>query len=260
MPGRLNSKVAIVTGAASGQGAEVARLFVAEGARVAAFDINDTGLAALSDLGDSVLPVVCDLTDGAAVRGGVARVSETFGGVHVLYNNAGVSIRRPGAWDDSQDGPTADITEELFDRLISINLKSQFLTCKYAIPEMIASGGGSIVNVAALAGVFIGATNNAYCASKGGVVGLTLGLAWAYGSKGIRANALCPGLVDTPLVDHVIQNERFLESYLRSNPLGRVAQPAEIAAMGLFLASDEASYLTGAVIPVDGGFTRQNFG
>lgn len=258
MSNRLDGKVAIITGAASGQGLAATRLFVAEGAKVAAVDVNAAGLAALDDLGEDVLAIPCDLTQGSAVGDAVAQAAEHFGRIDVLYNNAGVSIRRPGPWDESQDGPAADITEDLFDKLIAINLKSQFFTCKYAIPFMLETGGGSIINVASVGGVLIGATNSAYCASKGGVMGLTLSLAWAYGPKGIRANAICPGLVDTPLVDHLMKDEAYMESYSQSNPLGRVGQPAEMAATGLFLASDDASYVNGTAITVDGGYVVRN--
>jgi NAD(P)-dependent dehydrogenase (short-subunit alcohol dehydrogenase family) len=196
---------------------------------------------------------VCDVSSSDSVSAAVASVVERLVTMNVLYNNAGVSIRRPGPWDESQDGPTADITEELFDKILSINLKSQFLTCKYAIPDMMESGGGSIINVASIGGVYVGARNNAYCASKGGILGLSLGLAFTYGPNGIRTNVLCPGLIDTPLSDHLVNNPDYLTTYNRSNPLRRVGQHMEVASMGLFLASDEASHLHGAVIPVDGG-------
>jgi NAD(P)-dependent dehydrogenase (short-subunit alcohol dehydrogenase family) len=254
MSGRLAGKVAIITGAASGQGREAARLFASEGAQVAGFDRNAEGLKALeADTDRKVYTVVCDLSSADSVRAAVGSVVERFASINVVYNNAGVAIRRPGPWDESQDGPTADITEELFDTVIGINLKSQFLTCKYAIPHLIEAGGGSIINVASIGGVFIGATNNAYCASKGGVLGLSLALAYTYGPKGIRTNVLCPGLIDTPLVDHLLSNQDYLSNYNRTNPLGRVGQPTDVVNVGLFLASDEASYLNGAVIPIDGG-------
>jgi NAD(P)-dependent dehydrogenase (short-subunit alcohol dehydrogenase family) len=254
MSGRLAGKIAIVTGAASGQGAAAARIFASEGAQVAAFDINAEGLEALAkDVGDAVMPVTCDLTNAEAVKAGVASAVDRFGPVTVLCNYAGVSIRRPGAWDETQDGPTADVTPELFDKLLSINLKSVYHTCKYTIPHMIEAGGGSIINVASVAGTFVGANNHAYCASKGGVMGLTLGLAFTYGPEGIRANAICPGLVATPLVDHLLANEQYMATFSSSVPLRRIAQPEETAAAALFLASDDSSYVNGSIIPVDGG-------
>ena len=254
MPGRLAGKIAIVTGAASGQGAAAARLFASEGARVAAFDINSEGLDALArELGDDAMTVTCDLTSAPAVKDAVASATEHFGPATVLCNYAGVSIRRPGPWDETQDGPTADVTPELFDKVLAINLKSVYHTCKYTIPHMIESGGGSIVNVASVGGTSVGAHNHAYSASKGGVMGLTLGLAYTYGPQGIRTNVMCPGLVATPLVDHILANEEYMSTFSKSVPLRRIAQPEETAALALFLASDESSYLNGAVIPIDGG-------
>jgi NAD(P)-dependent dehydrogenase (short-subunit alcohol dehydrogenase family) len=171
----------------------------------------------------------------------------------VLYNNAGVSIRRAGPWDESQDGAIGDITEELFDKVIGINLRGQFLMCKYAIPHMIGAGGGSIINVASVGGVFVGVANGAYCVSKGGILGLTRTLAFTYGPSNIRTNILCPGFIETPMIDRYMQEPGFASKHLEANPLGRVGQPSEIAKVGLFLASDDSSYMNGAVIPVDGG-------
>ena len=254
MSDRLTGKVAVVTGAASGQGAETARLFASEGAQVAAFDVNEETLEQFAnDSGDEIMTVVCDVSDSASVRAGIAGVVERFGPVNVLYNNAGVSLRRAGPWDESQDGPVADITEELFDKVIAINLKGQFLMCKHTIPGMIGAGGGSIVNVASVGGVFVGAANNAYCVSKGGVLGLTRALAFTYGPDNIRTNILCPGFIETPMIGRYMSEPEFVSKHLEANPLGRVGQPSEIARVGLFLASDESSYMNGAVIPVDGG-------
>src|SRR4051812_5429896 len=143
MSGRLTGKIAIVTGAASGQGRAAARLFTAEGAQVAAVDLNAEGLEDLADeLGDAVMPVPCDLSRPEPVESAIARVAERFGTVNVLCNYAGVSIRRPGPWDETQDGPTADVTPDLFEKVLSINLKSVYHTCKYTIPHMIEAGGG----------------------------------------------------------------------------------------------------------------------
>lgn len=254
MDGRLEGKVVIVTGAASGQGAESARLFAHHGAHVAAFDVDTDGLAALGDeAGAGMLTVECDVSDSAAVRAGIDQVVAHFGPVTVLYNNAGVSLRRTGPWDESQDGAIADITEEVFDRVIAINLKSQFLMCKYTIPHMLATGAGSIVNVASVGGVFVGTGVNAYCVSKGGILGLSRALASTYGPQNIRTNLLCPGFIETPMIDRYLEQPDFVAAHLAANPLGRAGQASEIAQVGLFLASDDSSYVNGAVIPVDGG-------
>lgn len=254
MSKRLTDKVVVVTGAASGQGAEAARLFASHGARVAAFDVDADGLTVLADeIRDDLLTVVCDVSDSGAVRAGITAVADRFGPITVLYNNAAVSLRRDGPWDDTQDGAVADITEEVFDKVIGINLKGQFLMCKYAIPHMIEAGVGSIINVASVGGVFVGTAVNAYCVSKGGILGLTRALAFSYGPKNIRTNILCPGFIQTPMIDRYLAQEEFVTAHLNANPLGRVGQPSEIAQVGLFLASDDSSYVNGAVIPVDGG-------
>lgn len=255
MNGRLQGRVAIITGAASGQGAVAARIFAEEGARVAAFDLNADGLAALSIEDAELLRVKCDLTKSDQVRRGVGAVLDRFCRIDVFYNNAGAVTRRPGEWDPSQDGLVMDITEEVFDQNIAINLKSQFLLCKYALPHMITGGGGAIVNVSSLGGPVIGTSSHAYCIAKAGVVGLTKSIAYSYGRQGIRANAICPGVVETPLVDHLLTNKRYVDEFASGHPMGRFGLPEEIARVGLFLASDESSYVNGAVVTADGGWT-----
>jgi NAD(P)-dependent dehydrogenase (short-subunit alcohol dehydrogenase family) len=252
---KMKDKVCIITGAASGQGAEAARLFVEEGALVAGFDINETGMKELDLPEDKFLAVRCDLTSGSDVEKAIDQVVARFGRVDVLYNNAGAITRRPGAWDASQDGLVGDITEEVFDRNIALNLKSQFFTCKYALPHMIAAGGGAIVNVSSLGGPVIGSGNHAYCMAKAGVVGLTHSLANSYGNHGIRANAIVPGVIETPLVDHLLTDSEYTTSYLSTHPMHRFGKPQEMAKVGLFLASDDASYVNGAIIKADGGWT-----
>lgn len=255
MTNRLKDKVCIITGAAGGQGAQAVRLFLEEGAYVAGFDVNTKGLEALGHPVDRFLPVTCDLTSGQAVSDAVDAVVEKFGRIDVLYNNAGAITRRPGAWDESQDGLVGDITEEVFDRNIALNLKSQFFTAKYALPHLIASGKGSIVNVSSLGGPIIGTGNHAYCMAKAGVVGLTQSLAVSYGQQGVRANAIVPGVIETPLVDHLLTDDAYTSSYFATHPMGRFGQPEEMAQVGLFLASDDASYVNGAIIKADGGWT-----
>jgi NAD(P)-dependent dehydrogenase (short-subunit alcohol dehydrogenase family) len=255
MTGRLDGKVAIITGAASGQGAVAAQIFVAEGAKVAAFDINEAGLKDLDVNEESLLAIPCDLTDSEQVQEGIDRVVKRFGGIDILYNNAGAVTRRPGEWDDSQDGLVADITEAVFDRNIDINLKSQFLTCKYSIPHMIERGGGSIVNVSSLGGPVIGTGSHAYCMAKAGVIGLTKGIAYSYGKQGIRANAICPGVIETPLVEYLLKDDAYTSAYYDTHPMGRFGQADEMVKVGLFLASDDSTYVSGAVITADGGWT-----
>jgi 3-oxoacyl-[acyl-carrier protein] reductase len=257
MPGRLENKVAIITGAAHGQGLAAARIFLAEGAQVAMLDINGDAVSkAAAEIGSSdVLAVQCDVSDSASVRAAVDQVVERFGRIDVLHNNAGAAFRKGGGWDESQDGLTLDITEEIFDKSIAVNLKSVFLMAKYVIPHMIEQGSGSVINVSSLSGAFAGSTSHAYCAAKGGVVGLTRALALGYGPQGVRVNVICPGLVETPLVEHILSDKAWLANYSQGAPLRRIAQPDDMARVALFLASDDSGYMTGAVIPVDGGMT-----
>lgn len=255
MAGRLEGKVAIITGAGSGQGAEAAVIFAAEGAKVALFDRNAESVTKKADeIGPSAKALVCDISDARSVEQSVAEVIREFGKVDVLYNNAGVILRRPTGWDITQDGPTGDISEEVFDTVIAINLKGPFLMSKYVLPHMVARQTGSIINISALAGAHHGTSNHAYCTAKAGVVGLTRALAKSYGPHGIRANALCPGLVETPLVSHVLADAELVARYTDGSPIGRLGRPEEIARVALFLASDESSFVTGSVVTADGGF------
>lgn len=256
MPGlRLDGRVAIITGGASGQGLAAVELFLEEGARVAAFDMNEKGLQDLVAKHSEVLPVTVNLTDPEAVSAAIEQVVEKFGTLDVVYNNAGIITRKPGEWDITQDGLLADISVDEFDKNLSVNLRSQFLVNKYAIPHMSASGGGSIINVSSTAGPQTGTGNHAYSTAKAGVIGLTHSIAFSYGKQGIRANTICPGMVETPIVDHLTSNQEFVDHWAKAHPIGRFAKPREMATVGLFLASDDASYINGATIVADGGWT-----
>lgn len=255
MSKRLEGKVAIITGGASGQGAAAVEMFVAEGAKVAAFDINEAGLQDVAARVPGVLPVTCDLADEKQVRKGIEDTVSHFGALHILYNNAGLISRKPGEWDESQDGPITDITVTEFDRNIAINLKSQFLMSKFAIPHMIAAGVGSIVNVSSTAGPIMATANTAYNTAKAGTIGLTRNIAVNYGKHNIRANTLLPGMVPTPLMTYVTENKEYIDQWCSKHPMRRMAEPRELAAVGLFLASDDASYVNGASIVADGGLT-----
>jgi NAD(P)-dependent dehydrogenase (short-subunit alcohol dehydrogenase family) len=254
--GRLEGKVAIITGAANGQGLAAARIFKNEGAKVAMLDIDGERVSkAAAEIGSSaLLPLACDVADAASVQAAVARTMDEFGQIDVLHNNAGANFRRPGPRDDSQDGPTVDVTEELFDRSIAVNLKSVFLMCKYVLPHMIERGQGSVINVSSLAGPFIGAPNNVYAAAKAGVVGLTKALAQTYGVNGIRVNAIAPGLIETTMVAHILANDTWREGYAQGTPLRKLGQPEDIARVALFLASDDSAFLTGTVVIADAGY------
>lgn len=246
--GRLEGKVAIVTGAGSGIGKATALLFAREGAKVVCADIKGADETA-SAIGDNALAVTADVSQSADVRAMVDAATSRFGRLDVIFNNAGI---------EGEQAPTADASEENFDRVIAINLKGVFLGMKYAIPAMLANGGGSIINTASVAGL-VGFPNiPAYCASKGGVIQLSKTAALEYATQGIRVNAICPGVIWTPMVERFTGGtEEAREQFAAIEPVGRMGSADEVAAMALYLASDESSFVTGAALPIDGGFTAR---
>ena len=256
MTGRLQDKVVIITGAAGGQGLAASRIFASEGARVAMLDLDEGKVAAAAaEIGlPGLLPVACDVANSASVQAAVARIVEEFGQIDVLYNNAGTNFRRPGPWDETQDGPTIDVTEELFDRSIGVNLKGPFLMSKYVLPYMVERKQGSIINVSSLAGPYIGAKNNIYAAAKAGVVGLTKAMAQTYGPDGIRVNAIAPGLIETSMVANMLSDDSIREGYAQGTPLRKLGQPEDIARVALFLASSDSEFVTGTVVTADAGY------
>ncbi len=249
---RLTGQSCVITGAASGIGRESALLFAREGARVAAVDLDGEGLERLvSELGSAGAEAV-------AVRADVARAADVarifdeaesaFGAVHVVFNNAGI-------FPDG-DGTPEETSEELFDLVMQVNLKSVFLGCKYGVPALRRAGGGSIINTASFVALMgAAAAQVAYTASKGGVLALTREVAAIYARENIRANALCPGPVDTPLLRELIAEPAARARRLVHVPPGRFARAEEIAQAALFLASDESSYVNGTAFRVDGGIT-----
>jgi NAD(P)-dependent dehydrogenase (short-subunit alcohol dehydrogenase family) len=252
VPGRLEGKTALVTGAASGIGREAALLFAAEGARVVVADRDARGgaetLAAIRSAGGEGRFAATDVCVGSQVAAAVAEAERAFGGLHVLFNNAGIF---PAA-----DGSPVDTDEAVWDQVIAVNLKGVFLGCKHGIPALLRSGGGSIINTASFVAVLGAATSQiAYTASKGGVLALTREIAVEYARRGIRANALCPGPVDTPLLRELLADPAARARRLVHVPMGRLAQAGEIARAALFLASDESSYVSGATFLVDGAIT-----
>ncbi len=257
--GLLVDKVAIVTGGASGIGRATARLFAAEGARVAVVDVDAAGGEAsadeICDSGGEAIFVQADMSEAAAVEVAVQRTAQHFGGVSVIFNGAGVSGRRWG------DGPVAECTEEAWDRVMAINLKSVFLGCKYAIPEMLKAGGGAIVNLASVLGLVGGDADfatHAYAASKGGIISLTRAIAVYYAPHHIRANVICPGLIATPMSRRAQSSPAIRARLPELQPLtGDFGRPEDVAHAALYLASDAARFVTGAVLTVDGGWTAR---
>ncbi|MEO6122620.1 MAG: glucose 1-dehydrogenase [Ilumatobacteraceae bacterium] len=248
--GRLSGKVALITGASSGLGRVGAELFAREGAQIVIADVNDgdDAVEAIAADGGEATFVRCDVTDEQSIEAAVQHAVDTFGGLHVLYNNAGVMLG-----DD--DGPT-NTSVETYNLTMDINVKGVLLACKYAIPAMLTSGGGSIVNVASFVAHMGAATPQiAYTASKGAVLAMTREIATIYARQGIRANALCPGPVMTPLLAKFLSDDDKRNRRLVHIPMGRFGEPIEIANGALFLASNESSWMTGQSLIIDGGIT-----
>ncbi|MEN9823734.1 MAG: hypothetical protein RLZ04_2160 [Actinomycetota bacterium] len=247
---RLAGKVAIITGASSGLGRVGAELFAAQGAKVVIADIvdGDEVVDAIDAAGGDASFVRCDVTDEESVRTAVEFAVETYGGLHVLYNNAGVMLS-----DDDNPVTTSVAT---YQKTMDINVLGSLLFCKYSIPAMQASGGGSIVNVASFVAHMGAATPQiAYTASKGAVLAMTRETAVIYARQGIRCNALCPGPIMTPLLAKFLSDDAKRNRRLVHIPMGRFGEPREIANGALFLASDESSWMTGQSLIIDGGIT-----
>jgi len=248
--GRLDGKVCVITGAGGGMGREAAIVFTAEGAKVCVADVDVAAAQETVGLctGDA-FAVAVDVADEGQVAAMMAVAAERFGGIDVLYNNAGISP------DD--DASILDTTVEAWQRVQDVNTKGVFLCCKHGIPYLRKRGGGSVINVASFVAILGAATSQiSYTASKGAVLALSRELAVQFAREGIRVNALCPGPVETPLLLNIFgDNPAALERRRIHWPTGRLGKPREIVNGALFLASDEASYVTGSTFLVDGGLT-----
>ncbi|WP_040208749.1 SDR family NAD(P)-dependent oxidoreductase [Neobacillus jeddahensis] len=245
---RLLGKTAIVTGGGGGIGRAAAIRFAKEGAQVVVADIDanigEETVSLIHEIGGQALFVNTDVSDSQQVKELIQLTTRQFEGLNILFNNAGIS---------NSEVRSVDLSEEEWDRVVDINLKGVFLGIKYAVPELIKAGGGSIINTSSLLGLKGQKFVSAYNASKAGVILLTQNAALEYGKYNIRVNAIAPGVIDTKIIDNWKQNERKWPIISRANALRRIGTPAEVANAVLFLASEEASFITGATLSVDGG-------
>ncbi len=250
---KLEQRVAVITGAGSGIGRAMALLFAREGARILAADLNggaaEETAAIVTGAGGTCHPFAVDASQPEQVRAMIEQALATYGRVDILCNNAGI-------------GSTTDVVEcepDEWDRVMTVNVKSVYLGCKYAIPHMLEQGGGVIINTASVAGMVGIVKRASYCASKGAVIALTRQVAVEYVTRGIRVNCLCPGTVDSPWVERLLQqaDDRVAarQALEARQPMGRLGTPEEVAAAALYLASDDAAFITGTGLVIDGGWT-----
>lgn len=242
---RLATKVAIVTGAASGIGLGIAQLFIKEDAKVVFCDINKSGKAAADAAGKNAIFIECDISNVESVKNLVATTVQDFGTIDILINNAGIIRQKP----------ISETSDEDWNAVINTNLKGPFLLTREVLPIFEKKGKGKIVNTASIAGIIGYESLSAYCASKGGIIAMTRSLAIEFAPKKINVNCICPGAIKTGMTKVIEDNETMLRQTLTSIPAGRIGDPIDIANAVLYLASDESDYVTGASIVVDGGWS-----
>lgn len=255
---RLDGRSAIVTGGASGQGRAASLLFAEAGANVLVCDWDEAGAkataSAIEQAGGTAASMRADVSDEQDIRAMIAAAADRFSRLDVLFNNAGVGFSSRSRFTMAS---VVDTPSEDWDAILAINLKGAALGCKHALPVMARQGGGVIINNASINGLVAMPGADAYTAAKGGIIALTRVLAADWGPRGIRVNCICPGGVDTPMIAEILRDSGGSEALSQGAPLGRIAQPEEIASVALFLACDASSYVTGAILPVDGGWTAR---
>jgi len=251
MENTFKDKVALVTGGSSGIGRATALAFAKKGAKVVIADWieNQETMDLIKNLGTEAIFVKCDISKSADVKALIAKTIDTFGRLDFAYNNAGI---------EGTSAPTQDCSEENWDKTLDINLKGIWLCMKYQIPVMLKKGKGSIVNCSSVAGLVGFQGLPAYVASKHGVIGLTKTAALENAKLGIRVNVVCPGVIQTPMIDRLTgKKKETIEQFTGLEPIGRFGEPEEIACAVIWLCSEEASFVTGIAMPVDGGFVGQ---
>jgi NAD(P)-dependent dehydrogenase (short-subunit alcohol dehydrogenase family) len=253
---RLANKVACITGAGSGQGKASSVLFAGEGAKVLAADVNIAGVGdvvkTIRDRGGEATAMKVDVSREEQVADMIKKTVDTYGRIDILFNNAGVGYSSPYV-----NAPTVQTPVKDWDIIVGINMRSVFLGCKCVIPYMEKQGGGVIINNSSINGLVAMSGADAYTATKGGVIALTRVLAVDWAPKNIRVNCICPGAIDTPMIAPALDLPGVRDYFTSNCPMGRIGKPEEIAYTALFLASDESSYITGVIIPVDGGWTAK---
>jgi NAD(P)-dependent dehydrogenase (short-subunit alcohol dehydrogenase family) len=247
----FKNKVAIITGGSSGIGRATALAFAKKGAKIVIVDWHESPetMESLTDLDAEAIFIKCDVSKSADVKAMVKKTIGTFGRLDYAFNNAGI---------EGDSAPTADCTEENWDKTIAINLKGIWLCMKHEIPEMLRQGKGTIVNCSSVAGLVGFEGLPAYVASKHGIIGLTKTAALEYAGQGIRMNTVCPGVIQTPMMDRLTgKKKEAIEQFTALEPVGRMGQPEEIANTVVWMCSDEASFITGHAMVVDGGFVAR---
>jgi len=244
--GRLAGKVALITGAGGGLGLAMAQAMAAEGAAVALADISGAQDTAAASIGEQAIALHADVTQEDDVRAMIDAAVERFGRLDVLCNNAGI---------DGDLVPLAEMTVENFDRVIAVNLRSVFLGLRYGIPALLAAGGGSVINMASVAAISGMPRGAAYAASKSGITGITRTAAVENAAAGVRVNAILPAVIQTPMADAVGADDPTLKGAIAATPAGRLGRPDEVASLAVYLASDESTFITGASLTVDGGYS-----
>lgn len=253
--GKLSNRVAVITGGGSGIGKATVKLFADEGAKVVAADLKQESLdqliAELDALSENVHPIVADLSLEHDCKRVIERAVDTYGRLDILFNNAGITV--PKVLHETMN--------EEYRALMDVNVSSVFWCCKHALPHMISQGSGVILTTASKTGIVAQKDSAVYCATKGALISLMQAVALDYAPYGIRANSICPGIIDTPMLDYAINQAndpvQFRKWNEQAQPLGRLGTPEECANAALFLCSDDSSFITGVALPVDGGFTAQ---
>jgi NAD(P)-dependent dehydrogenase (short-subunit alcohol dehydrogenase family) len=253
MPGRVEGKVALITGGASGIGRATALTFAREGAKLIIADMNEEGgqqtVHLITEKGGKAIFVQTDVTQATAVEALISKAVETYGRLDCAHNNAGIS--------GGGRALTAEYAEDMWHQVIAVNLTGVWLCMRYAIPQMLSQGSGAIVNTASVAGLIGARGLAAYVASKHGVVGLTKTAALEYAQQGIRVNCVCPGVIHTPMTARGLSDPERRARIVASEPMGRVGTPEEVAEAVVWLCSDAASFVTGHTMTVDGGYVAQ---